>query len=174
MTTSTYARPRTVEPPSNDKRWKIIIATMRRLGYSPQALIETLHAVQRTFGYIDLASLEFVARSLRVPRSKAYGVATFYSIFRMKPEGKHTCVICLGTACYIKGAAKLLEAAERRAGIRIAETTRDGKLSLLSARCIGACGIAPAVVFDGAVKGEVSPEVFEEQVCKYLSEEPQE
>lgn len=166
-----YAKPRTLEPPSNDKRWKIIIATMRRLGYSPHALIETLHAVQRTFGYIDLAALEFVARSLKVPLSKAYGVATFYSIFRMKPEGKHTCVICLGTACYIKGAAKLLETAERRAGIRIAETTDDGKLSLLSARCIGACGIAPAVVFDGTVRGEVQPENFDEQICKYLSED---
>ena len=111
MPTTFSARHQVNDPPSDDKRWRLVNATMRRLGYSPSALIESLHAVQRSFGFLDEAALKYVAQSLRVPLSKVYGVATFYNHFRLKPEGLHTCVVCLGTACYIKGAAKLLEAA---------------------------------------------------------------
>src|ERR1700683_121986 len=93
--------------PSDDKRWKIVNGTMRRHGYSRNALIETLHAVQKSFGYLDHESLRFVAHSLRVPLSKAFGVATFYHFFSLKPAGEHSCVVCLGTACYIKGAGRL-------------------------------------------------------------------
>jgi bidirectional [NiFe] hydrogenase diaphorase subunit len=163
-------RDKTIQPPSEDKRWRIVGATMRRLGHSPAALIETLHVVQRTFGYLDEASLRYVARSLHVPLSKAYGVATFYTHFRLKPEGKHTCVICLGTACYIQGAAKLVTAAERCTRIRTGETTADGKVSLLNARCVGACGIAPAVVFDGTVIGGLTPEATRERLENWLNE----
>lgn len=88
--------------PSNDKRWRIVNGTMRRRGFARDALIETLHTVQEYFGYLDKPSLKFVAESLRVPLSQAYGVATFYHFFTLKPPGKHTCLVCLGTACYIK------------------------------------------------------------------------
>src|SRR5512137_2941877 len=84
--------------PAEDRRWKIVNATMRRLGYSKAALIETLHTVQETFGYLDDESLRFVAKTLRVPLSRVYGVATFYHFFNLKPQGKHTCVVCMGTA----------------------------------------------------------------------------
>jgi len=143
--------------PSTDKRWKIVEASMRRLGNQSQALIEVLHTVQESFGYLDADSLRFVASSLRVPLSQAYGVATFYHYFTMKPPGKHTCVVCTGTACYIKGAGKLLNEMENKYGIKPGETTADGNVSLLTARCLGACGIAPAVVFDGQVAGKVTP-----------------
>ena len=88
---------------AEEKRWRIVTATMRRNGYTPDALIETLHTVQNAFGYLDGASLRFVARELDIPLSKVYGVATFYHAFTLKPEGHHRCVLCLGTACYIKG-----------------------------------------------------------------------
>jgi bidirectional [NiFe] hydrogenase diaphorase subunit len=144
--------------PSPDKRWKIVEATMRRLGNQSNALIEALHTVQESFGFLDTDSLRFVATSLRVPLSQAFGVATFYHYFTLKPPGKHTCVICTGTACYIKGAGKLLTEMESKYGIKPGETTPDGNLSLITARCLGACGLAPAVVFDGQVAGKMNAE----------------
>ena len=82
-------------------------------------------------------------------------MATFYHFFSLKPPGEHTCVVCLGTACYIKGAAKSVAAIEQAEHVKAGETTADGHLSLLSARCLGSCGLAPAVVFDGEVAGKV-------------------
>jgi len=124
---------------------------MRRVGYDPSGLIEALHSVQETFGYLDDASLRFVAHSLNVPQSRAMGVATFYHYFTLKPPGKHTCVVCLGTACYIKGSTAILDAVKEKLRVGVGETTPDGRVSLLTARCLGACGIAPAVVYDGDV-----------------------
>jgi bidirectional [NiFe] hydrogenase diaphorase subunit len=123
--------------PSQDKRWKIVDAKMRRYGYQANALIETLHSVQQSFGYLDQEALRFVARSLQVPPSKVYGVSTFYHYFSLKPQGAHTCLVCLGTACYVKGSDKLLSAIEMFAGIKAGETTADKQVSLLTARCIG-------------------------------------
>jgi bidirectional [NiFe] hydrogenase diaphorase subunit len=143
--------------PSDDKRWKIVEATARRHGRESHALIETLHTVQESFGYLDETALRFVATTLRVPLSRVYGAATFYHFFTLKPKGKHTCVVCTGTACYIKGASALLTAIERAHGIRPGETTPDGELSVLTARCLGSCGLAPAVVMDNAVLGKINP-----------------
>ncbi|MDQ2730556.1 MAG: bidirectional hydrogenase complex protein HoxE [Armatimonadota bacterium] len=142
-------------PPSDDKRWRIVDAMMRRHGHQRQALIETLHTVQEAFGCLDKEALRYVATSLRVPLSQAYGVATFYHYFTLRPPGDHSCVVCLGTACYIKGAANLLDAIKDNLGIKPGETTPDGSLSLLTVRCLGSCGLAPAVVFDGDVSGKV-------------------
>jgi bidirectional [NiFe] hydrogenase diaphorase subunit len=143
--------------PSDDKRWKIVDATARRYGRESHALIETLHTVQECFGYLDETALRFVATTLRVPLSRVYGAATFYHFFSLKPQGKHTCVVCTGTACYIKGAPALLAAIERRHGIKPGQTTPDGELSLVTARCLGSCGLAPAAVMDGAVLGKTGP-----------------
>ncbi len=147
--------PRTIAPPSDDKRWRVVDATMRRHGYGPYALIEALHAVQQAFGYLDEPSLRFLAGSLGVPLSRVYGVATFYHYFSMKPQGEHTCVVCTGTACYIKNSPALLRAVEETLGVAPGETTADGKLSLLTARCLGTCGLAPAAVLDGQVVGRL-------------------
>jgi bidirectional [NiFe] hydrogenase diaphorase subunit len=144
--------------PSQDKRWKLVDATMRRMGQQSRGLIETLHTVQQAFGYLDEAALRYVAMSLRVPLSRAYGVATFYHFFSLKPPGRHTCVVCLGTACYIKGAQQLLDTVERDLSLASGETTRDGEVSLLTARCLGSCGLAPAVVYDQEVAGKVNTE----------------
>ncbi len=149
-------RMRKVEPPSDDKRWRIVEAAMRRNGFARHALIETLHTVQESFGFLDEDSLHFVAESLRVPLSHVYGVSTFYHLFSLKPAGNHTCVICTGTACYIKGTPNMLADIEQNYGILPGETTADGEISLLSARCLGSCGLAPVAVFDGEVVGKLT------------------
>jgi bidirectional [NiFe] hydrogenase diaphorase subunit len=150
--------------PSDDKRWRIVNGAMRRHGFSRDALIETLHTVQESFGYLDKTSLRFVAESLRVPLSQAYGVATFYHLFTMKPPGKHVCLICMGTACYIKGADALLAAAEETLGIKSGETTPELNASLTTARCIGSCSLAPAVVADGETLGNLDPARLRERL----------
>ena len=162
----------TIAPPSEDKRWRIVQTTMRRHGFSPNALIETLHSAQAAFGYLDEASLRYVAQSLHVPLSRVYGVATFYNLFTLKPQGAHTCVVCLGTACYIKGGQQILTALERSTHIHRGETTADKQVSLMVARCLGTCGLAPAVVFDEEVVGQVAPSDAVEHVTKWLNHEP--
>lgn len=160
-----------IKAPSDDKRWKLVGATMRKHAYSRSALIETLHSLQEAFGYLDDPGLEFVAHGLGVPLSRVYGVATFYSHFRLKPQGKHTCVVCLGTACYIKGGARILEAVEQKSFIKATQTTADKKVSLVTARCLGACGIAPAAVFDGQVLGNITPAQAAAKVGEWLTNE---
>ena len=154
--------------PSQDKRWRIVDAKMRRYGYQSHALIEVLHTVQECFGYLDEESLKFTAAALRVPLSKVYGVATFYNFFNLKPQGEHTCVICMGTACYIKGAPQILTAIEKTAGIKAGETTSDGKISVLTARCFGSCGLAPALVFDGDVLAKAEPEQCVQKIKQWM------
>src|SRR6201988_1794436 len=162
---STYlAKP---APPTQDKRWKLVDATMRRTGQQSRSLIETLHTVQEAFGYLDVQALRYVAMSLRVPLSRAYGVATFYHFFTLKPAGEHTCVVCMGTACYIKGAPQCLSALQHDLGITPGETTADGKVSVLTARCLGSCGLAPAVVYDHEVAGKVKPQDIRERLTKW-------
>ena len=158
-------------PPNQDKRWRLVDATMRRLGQQSRGLIETLHTVQEAFGYLDEDALKYVAASLRVPLSRAYGVATFYHFFTLKPAGEHTCVVCMGTACYIKGAPQLLEAVQGELDIAPGETTEDGKVSLLTARCLGSCGLAPAVVYDREVTGKVSSQLMRERLAQWRSHE---
>ena len=141
--------------PSDDKRWRIVNGTMRKHGYSRNALIETLHTVQSSFGYLDEPSIRFVAQSLRVPLSQAYGVVTFYHFFSLKPPGRHTCTVCTGTACYIKGAEKLVAQAQKDLQIRPGQTTADGEISLATVRCVGDCGRAPVVLFDGELTAQM-------------------
>jgi bidirectional [NiFe] hydrogenase diaphorase subunit len=159
-----------VTAPSDDKRWRIVATAMRKHGHAQSALIETLHTVQSSFGYLDETALDYVAHSLHIPLSKVYGVATFYSHFRLKPQGKHTCVVCMGTACYIKGSAKLLQTLEQKYALKAGDTTTDNKISLLEARCLGACGIAPAGIFDGQVVGNLASETIESRLKSWLAE----
>ena len=147
-------------PPTDDKRWRVVETRMRRLGNRPDALIEALHSAQEAFGYLDDDALRFIGESLLVPPSKVFGVATFYHYFTLKPAGEHTCVVCTGTACYINGAADILTAIKAGLGVKARETTADGKVSLLTARCLGACSLAPVAVVDGVVEGRVSGPEF--------------
>jgi bidirectional [NiFe] hydrogenase diaphorase subunit len=144
--------------PSGDNRFKMLDACMKRHRFAPDALIEVLHTAQELFGFLQNDLLHYVAHGLKLPPSRVFGVATFYHFFSFIPKGKHTCVVCTGTACYVKGADELLAAMERELGTTDGNTSADGQVSLMTARCLGACGLAPVVVFDGEVSGKVSPE----------------
>ncbi len=123
----------------------------------PDALIEVLHRVQDAFGYLPMEAVRFVSREMRVPPSRVYGVATFYHFFALKPKGKHNCVICTGTACHVRGAQAIVAEVQQHLGLRPGQTTPDGRLGVQIARCIGCCGLAPAIVFDDQVLAKVKP-----------------
>ena len=153
-----------------DKRLKALDIAMKRNRYHQDALIEILHKAQESFGYLEPDILEHIARQLKLPLSRVYGVATFYHLFSLKPSGVHSCVVCLGTACYVKGGGKIISAIEKELGIHAGETTSDNQVSIMTARCIGACGIAPAVVFDGTVTGKQEPETVLKQIKAWQSD----
>jgi bidirectional [NiFe] hydrogenase diaphorase subunit len=149
------------EHPSGDRRFLLLDATLKKHQYRGDALLEVLHTAQELFGFLSLDLLIYVARALKLPPSRVYGVATFYHFFSLAPRGEHTCVVCLGTACFVKGAGQLLAAVEKQLGVKAGDTTADGQVSLLTARCLGACGIAPAVVFDKEVAGKVTGDALQ-------------
>ena len=153
--------------PTEDHRLRMVNRTMQLYRNEAHALIETLHTVQESFGYFDEGVLKYVANTLRVPLSRVYAVATFYHSFTLKPPGEHTCVICLGTACYIGGSGEILGNIREKVGIAAGETTSDGKVSLLIARCLGSCGLAPAGVFDGEVAGKLSPDSVLDRIGRW-------
>jgi bidirectional [NiFe] hydrogenase diaphorase subunit len=157
MTTTTAPAVAPSSHPSGDKRFKMLDAAMKRHQFQADALLEILHQAQELFGFLADDVLVYVARGLRLPSSRVYGVATFYNFFTLKPKGAHTCTVCMGTACYVKGAGEILAALEARHGVKAGETTPDGQLSVVVARCVGACGIAPAVVYDAEVTGQQTP-----------------
>lgn len=147
-----------------DKRLKMLDAAMRRQQFRSDALLEVLHSAQELYGFLSPEVLVHVGRGLKLPLSRVFGVATFYNHFTLKPKGEHTCTVCLGTACYVKGSGEILRSLETRLGIEPGETTPDGKVSLVVARCVGACGIAPAVVYDQETMGGQAPSVVLERV----------
>ncbi|MCU0784459.1 MAG: bidirectional hydrogenase complex protein HoxE [Verrucomicrobia bacterium] len=160
---------RVLPHPSGDKRFKLLEVHMKKHQHRQDALIEVLHKAQELFGFLEDGLLLFIAHGLKLPPGRVYGVATFYHFFTLKPKGRHTCVVCMGTACYVKGADKVVAAIEAHAKIKAGETTADGQLSLLTARCIGACGIAPAVVYDGTVTPRQTSEAALECVKQWLN-----
>ncbi|CAG36937.1 bidirectional hydrogenase complex protein HoxE [Desulfotalea psychrophila] len=153
-------------------QWRMVDRAMRSNGNRPEALIETLHTVQNTFGFIDRDAMEYVASGLHVPLSQVYSVATFYHYFTLKPPGEHTCVVCTGTACYVSGSSALLETIHNTVGIDPGETSQDGKVSLLTTRCLGSCGLAPAAVFDGQVAGKLQSATIEEKMRGWMRHDP--
>jgi len=159
-----------LEHASGDKRFKILEVHMKKHQFRHDALIEVLHKAQELFGYLEDDLLLFVSYKLKLPPSRVYGVATFYHFFNLKPQGEHTCVVCMGTACYVKGADKVIAAVEEQTKIKPGETTPDEKVSLLTARCIGACGIAPAVVYDGTVTPRATPESAVQQIKTWMGQ----
>lgn len=155
-------------PPAKDNRWKLVEATMRRHGHKSHSLIESLHSAQESYGYLDPQVLAQVAVELRVPLSKVYGVATFYNFFTLKPQGRHSCVVCTGTACYIKGAGVIMNDLEKELNLKAGQTTPGGEVSLLTARCFGSCGLAPAAVLDGEVVGKLAPSAIVGRVKEWM------
>ena len=123
-----------------------------------QELINVLHKCQEHLGYLPAEVKEVVSNELVVPVAKIYGVVTFYSFFTMTTKGKHPVSICMGTACYVRGAEKVLDEFKKELGLQVGETTKDGKFSLSSLRCVGACGLAPVVLVGDKTYGRVAPD----------------
>lgn len=139
--------------PSGDERFGVVDKHLKRVRYAQDQLIETLHAAQDVFGYLSDDVLMYVARALRLPPSMVFGVATFYHLFDFEAPGRHSCSVCTGTACFVKGADAIVAAVQDAYGVNPGATSEDGNLTLRTARCLGSCGLAPVVVLDGEVAG---------------------
>lgn len=132
------------------------------------ALMPVLHEAQNIYGYLPAEVQTVIAEELNVPLAEVYGVATFYSRFSLTPKGKHVISVCLGTACYVKGSDKVLEAIEKELGISCGECTPDKKFSIDSCRCVGACGLAPVMIVDGEVYGKLTADDVAGILEKYI------
>ncbi|MFT3846184.1 MAG: NAD(P)H-dependent oxidoreductase subunit E [Lacibacter sp.] len=139
-----------------DPRVKLIAAKMKKENHKPDALIEILHTAQNAFGFLPKEVLIYIADGLKLPPSRVFSTVTFYHFFSLKSKGEHTCLVCTGTACYVKGAQALLNKIESQFALKPGQVTADNKLGVSVARCIGACGLAPAVVIDNEVQGKVT------------------
>ena len=133
----------------------------------PQELINVLHKCQEHFGYLPAEVQEVISNELVVPVAKIYGVVTFYSFFTMTPKGKHPISICMGTACYVRGAEKVLDEFKKELGLQVGQTTVNGKFSLSSLRCVGACGLAPVVMVGDKTYGRVAPDDVRNIIKEY-------
>ena len=131
-------------------------------------MINALHAAQGIFGYLPAEVQELIAQEMNVSVAHVYGVVTFYSFFTMLPQGENPISICMGTACYVRGAEKVLEEFRMKLGIKVGETTADGKFSLNSLRCVGACGLAPVVTVGEKVYGRVSVDDVKKIINEYI------
>lgn len=131
------------------------------------ALIAVLHKAQEIFGYLSPEVMGIVAHELNVPESYVWGVATFYSYFTLKPRGKYNISVCMGTACYVKGATTILETIKEQLNIKPGDTTDDGLFSLVQTRCIGACGLAPVMTIGDDVYGRLTADMIPEILARY-------
>lgn len=125
---------------------------------TPGPLIQVLHRAQEIFGYLPQEVQDFVAREMNIPHSEVFSVVTFYNFFRTEPIGDHIINVCLGTACHVKGAGQLLDALADELDVQVGGTTEDRFFTLSTARCFGACGLAPAMMIDEEVFGKLTPE----------------
>lgn len=133
----------------------------------PGPLIPVLQKAQEIFGYLPLEAMKHIAKELRVPASRLFGVATFYAQFSFKPRGKHTILSCQGTACHVRGGAKILEEIKRELKVEAGDTTQDGRFTLEKVYCIGCCSLAPAIIVDETAYGKLTPERVKEVLGKY-------
>lgn len=130
-------------------------------------LIPILQEAQAVYGYLPSHVLKHISKTIRIPLSEIYGVATFYSQFRLKPVGRNLINVCLGTACHVRGGAKILETMEKSLNIKDGETTEDGRFTLEIVACIGACGLAPVISINNEVHGRLLPESIAGILAKY-------
>lgn len=142
----------------HDLKFQLLDRALKKHQYRQDALIEVLHAAQESFGHLDEEVLDYISLQLQLPPSWVYGVATFYNFFTLNPQGEHICVVCLGTACYVKGGGEILARLEQEFSVKADNTTADGTLSLMTARCLGNCSLAPLLTLDGEVLGKTSSE----------------
>ena len=131
------------------------------------ALMPIMQGAQEIYGYLPYQVQKIISDETGIPIEKIYGVATFYAQFSMQPKGKYVVSVCLGTACYVKGSGNVLEEVENVLGIKDGECTADGKFSIETCRCVGACGLAPVMIVDGDVYGKMKPDMVAGILAKY-------
>ena len=136
---------------------KTIQDICKSFGNHAGELINILHKTQETFGYLPAEVQQVIARELNISEAKVYGVVSFYAFFTMKPKGKYKISVCMGTACYVRGAEKVVDELKEELNIEVGEVTPDGKFSLDCLRCVGACGLAPVMLIGEKVYGRIDP-----------------
>ncbi|NMB37872.1 MAG: NADH-quinone oxidoreductase subunit NuoE [Bacteroidales bacterium] len=134
---------------------------------NPGELINVLHKTQNVFGYLPEEIQRVIARNLGIPVTRVYGVVSFYSFFTMKPKGKYAVSLCMGTACYVRGAEDVLDELKKELGIEVGGVTEDGKFSLDCLRCVGACGLAPVLMIGEKVYGRLTPSMVKGVLAEY-------
>ena len=151
----------------SEAKVKFIKDTCKSFDNKGSEVINVLHKVQGEFGYLPAEVQELVADELHIPVSRVYGIVSFYSFFTMTPKGEHPISVCLGTACYVRGAEKVLDELKRQLGINVGEVTPDGKFSLTCLRCVGACGLAPVIEVGEKVYGRMTPDRVKDVLAEY-------
>ncbi len=146
---------------------KQTIEDVKRKRYSDSYLIAVLHKTQSLYGYLPEEAIDVIAVGMNIPTAHIWGVATFYHYFNLTPQGQHQISVCLGTACYVKGAAQLVETLKQQLKVDMGQTTEDDLFTLQPARCLGACGLAPVVMIDDAIYGELTPKKMSDILNKY-------
>ncbi len=171
MTTATTDNWKAVEAVSKAALPREIVEFIEECRQKPESdsyLISVLHRVQGHFGYLGREQLDAVAQLMRIPVSKVTGVATFYHFFRLKPKGKYVISVCMGTACYVKGASLLVDRLKAELGIDFGETTKDGRFSMEESRCFGTCALAPVLMINTEVHGQVTPDQIPVLLSRYV------
>lgn len=151
------------------KTYPAVDMEIRKWGAKPESLIQVLHGTQESLGYLPKDVLEYIAQKLNVPLSKVYGVVTFYNFFKLTKDAEHVVMVCMGTACYVKGGEAVLNALCSRLNIKPNEITKDGKFAVRIVRCLGCCGLAPVMAVDGKdIFGKLTPEKAVEILERYM------
>ncbi|MCQ2294236.1 MAG: NAD(P)H-dependent oxidoreductase subunit E [Bacteroidales bacterium] len=153
----------------NEHNKQIVTEVCESYGNKAGNVIHVLHGVQGKLGYLPAEVQEFIAMQLHMPVSQVYGIVSFYSFFTMTPKGKYPIDVCLGTACYVRGSDKVLEEFKRALGIGEGQTTPDGKFSLNTLRCVGACGLAPVATIGEKVYGRLTPNMVAGVLAEYAN-----
>ena len=148
--------------------WQEVDGIVRVYRNKSGGITQVLREAQDVVGYLPVELIDYVAAGMNIPKSEAFGIASFYSLFSLKPKGRHIIRICTGTACYIKGVREILNRLEQVYELKDGETDSQGRFSLESVRCLGACGLAPVMVVDGMTYGSITPE----RVMNILEEHP--
>ncbi len=134
-------------------------------------LIAVLHKAQGIFGFLSRETMDFVSAEMNIPTAHIWGVATFYHFFNLEKQGKYNVAICMGTACYVKGAAEILKALKKELKVEVGGTTEDNLFTLSEARCVGACGLAPVIMIDDEIYGDLTPDSTVELITTYRKRE---
>ncbi|MGI6145228.1 MAG: NADH-quinone oxidoreductase subunit NuoE [Clostridia bacterium] len=154
-----------------EDKFAFIDSIIERYKEQRGAMIPILHSIQQKFGYLSEEVQAYVAEKMGVPLSEIYGIVSFYALFTTQPQGKYKISVCMGTACYVRGAGIVLDELEKQLGVRVGETTKDGMFTLEACRCLGACGLAPVLTVNEHVHGRLTKDDVTDLIKKYRDEQ---